>query len=215
MRMTMSDSARFFQVAIEGTAALLMHNGMLADPLSPYTKALKNLTSNRKKSDDDHIKIAEAEFRGGLYFSEKNGPYIPGDVIDATLREGAKKKKLGKVFFACVKTTKAEYPLVYKGQSPDHKGSNGMTALWEAGGPDNHAFVDRRGAGVQDSRIIRTRPKFEDWTLSFDFELAPCELNPENVKEAITLAGLYVGLCDFRPKYGTFAVTSFEEIDPS
>lgn len=88
-----------------------------------------------------------------------------------------------------------------------------MQALWNEGGPDHRLFVDRRGAGVQDSRIIRTRPKFEDWSLTFDVTMFPSELNPGNVKEAITLAGMYVGICDFRPKYGTFGVTAFDEID--
>jgi len=208
----MGEVSKFFRVTIAGTNALLMHNGMLADPLSAYTKELKALTSNRKKSDDDHMKIAEAEFRGGLYYSKELGPYIPGDVIDAAIRGGAKKKKLGQVFFACVKTRHSEYPLKYKGQKKEHKGPNGMAALWNTEDANGRTFVDRRGAGVQDSRIIRTRPKFEEWEVTFELELAPSELNPENVKEAIVLAGRYVGLCDFRPKYGTFEVTKFEEI---
>lgn len=193
------DELRKFKVTIAGNA-LLMHNGGLADPLSDWAKRLKQETSKRKKSDDDHEKIAEIEFHGGLYFDEKLGPVIPGHVLDAAIMGGAKKKRLGTIFESCVRTGAEVYKLDYKGPRTREK-------LWE-----DPRFRDRRGCGVQNARIIRTRPKFTDWSVTFDVTLFPCELNPANIKQAIADAGTYCGIGDFRPRFGLFTVKDFEEV---
>ena len=195
----MSDVIRQFKVTIHGRQ-LLMHNGQLADPLNPFTKSLKAVTSTRKKSDDDHEKIAEIEFQGGLYFDNALGPYLPGHVIDAVITEGARKKKLGKIFESCVHTMDDAYALQYTGPRTREK-------LWA-----DPKFRARRGCGVQMARVIRTRPKFTDWSAAFDIELFPCELNPAQVKQAIVDAGIYVGVGDFRPRFGLFTVKAFEEV---
>ena len=183
----MDSEIRTFQVTIAGPS-LLMHNGAMADPLSEYAKLLKAETSKRKKSDDDHEKIAEIEFQGGMYFDEKLGP------------DGAKKKRLGTIFESCVRTASEVYKLEYKGPRTRDK-------IWA-----DPKFRDRRGCGVQTSRVIRTRPKFTDWTLTFDVCLFPCELNPGNVEQAIVDAGTYYGIGDFRPRFGLFTVKRFEEV---
>jgi len=189
---------RYFKVVISGRS-ILMHNGQLADPLNPFTKALKEYTSKRKKSDDDHLKVAELEFQGSLYFDDAIGPYIPGHVIDATIKNGAKKKKLGTIFESCVSTVDGMYPLQYKGPRT-------REALWA-----DPRFRDRRGCGVQQARVIRTRPKFTDWSLEFDLQLFPCELNPKDIEQAIIDAGIYVGLLDFRPRFGLFELKEFKQ----
>lgn len=195
----MSDEIRNFRIGIEG-AAMLMHNGALADPLSEWAKRLKEETSKRKKSDDDHERIAEIEFQGGLYFDEKLGPVIPGHMLDACIMSGAKKKRLGTIFESCVRTTQDVYRL-------DYKGPRTREGLWK-----DEAFRDRRGCGVQTSRVIRTRPKFTDWSVTFDLTLFPCELNPGNIKQAVIDAGIYYGIGDFRPRFGLFTVKTFDEV---
>lgn len=188
-----------FKATISGTA-LLMHNGQLADPLDPFTKALKAQTSKKKKSDEDQETIAQAEFNGGLYFDEKLGPYIPGAMLDAMMIGGARKTKLGKVFESCVRTPDDAYKLEYVGPRT-------REALWA-----NPKFRDRRGVKVTTSRVIRTRPKFTDWKVTFTIELTPCELNETDLKTAIINAGVYIGIGDFRPRFGRFTLDSFAEI---
>lgn len=190
---------RYFKVTVEGRQ-LLMHNGQLADPLNEWSKLIKEKTSIRKKSDADHMRIAELEFQGGLYFDEKLGPVLPGHLIDAAITAGARKKKLGTIFESCVHTVEDVYKLEYDGPRT-------REGLWA-----DVRFRDRRGAGVQQSRVIRTRPKFSNWSVSFDLELFPCELNPGNLEQAIVDAGIYTGFGDFRPRFGLFTVKSFAEI---
>jgi len=43
-----------------------MHNGQLADPMNRFTKAIKEITGKRKKSDSDHMEISHLEFLGSL-----------------------------------------------------------------------------------------------------------------------------------------------------
>lgn len=201
--MSNEETSRYFLVKIQGDQ-LLMHNGQLADPLNEHTKRLKEFTSKKKKSDEDHIKIGEIEFQGGLYFDDTIGPYIPDVAIDAVLKEGAKKKRLGTIFESCVRCIDDMVPIQYKGPRT-------REGLWK-----DPKFRDRRGCGVQQARVIRTRPKFTDWSLEFTIQVFPCELNPENIRQAIKDAGTYVGLCDFRPRFGLFKLVDFKEVaDPN
>jgi len=66
------------KLQLTGTRPLLMHADVFADPLNPLTKQHKSLTGKRKKTDDDHEAIARSEWRGGMYFDDDMGPYIPG-----------------------------------------------------------------------------------------------------------------------------------------
>jgi hypothetical protein len=59
---------------ITGDAPLIMHNGALANPLSAASKALKQVTSKKKKTDADFERMAEIEFKAGLYMDEDSGP---------------------------------------------------------------------------------------------------------------------------------------------
>lgn len=190
------DEIQTFDVTIAG-ARLMMHNGRLADPLDPYTKALKEITGKRKKSDADHVECGRREFVGGLYWRPELGPYVPGDALLACIVEGARKRKLGKAFEPAVRLTEDYCRLKYEGpREPD--------ALWA-----DARFVDRRGVVVGQSRVIRTRPIFNDWAVSFTIELLPSQLNAADVEQALVDGGIQVGLLEMRPRLGAFSVESF------
>lgn len=88
-------SMELLTLSINGTSPLMMHSDKLANPLHPATKAHRELTSKRKKVDDDHVAIAKSEFIAGVYFDERAGIHIPGANFDATFLAGAKLQKLG------------------------------------------------------------------------------------------------------------------------
>jgi len=64
-------------------------------------------------------------------------------------------------------------------------------------------------------RIMRYRPMFKEWVLEFNLE-AEDEIPKDVLKEALEIAGRYVGIGDWRPekkgKFGKFQVTKFKEI---
>ena len=186
------------KATIKGTS-LMMHNGRLADPLDPFAKALKVESKRRGKSDADHEAVAEAEFRGGLYHDEELGPYIPAEWIHAALIEGAKLSKLGKLFKSSVVVNGAKFPLKYKGPRD-------VDSLAK-----NVKFRDRRCVRVGQSKVMRTRPVFHDWSVSFEVLIVGEALNVDDVKVALRNAGAMVGMGDGRPMFaGKFEVVSFE-----
>lgn len=75
--------------------------------------------------------------------------------------------------------------------------------------------VDSRPVVVQRARIMRYRPRLDNWELSFQLRLHDDQLPTSVIKEVLDYAGLYVGIGDYRPsrkgKYGKFTVTEFNE----
>ncbi len=194
------EGPRLFRATIEGTGSLLMHNGQLANPRNPWSKKIKEYSSKRKKTDEDHEKIAELEFQGGLYFDDEMGPFIPSEAIEGMMKAGAKKKKLGKAFASCVLTEGERFKLNYKGPR-DRDG------LWK-----DENFHHECLAVVGMARVVRTRARFRAWSVTFDISLIPGEVNPVDIEAAIEDAGKYCGLCDYRPKFGRFALKEFKEV---
>jgi len=62
-------------------------------------------------------------------------------------------------------------------------------------------------------RSIRLRPKLEEWELEFTLEILNDDLPVEVVKSALDDAGREGGLGDYRPRFGRFIVTRFEELE--
>src|SRR4029077_670670 len=73
-------------------------------------------------------------------------------------------------------------------------------------------YEDRRRVSVQRSGVTRTRPAFrEGWKASHIFMVSvPEYIAPSFLNEVAQRAGLLVGVGDFRPTYGRYAVTSFK-----
>ena len=79
-----------------GASPLIMHSSKTVNPLHPLSVKLKKLTSNKKKSEDDLLKISDLEWEASLYYEPGIGLYIPSENIEASVREGAKARKKGK-----------------------------------------------------------------------------------------------------------------------
>ncbi len=62
-------------------------------------------------------------------------------------------------------------------------------------------------------RIIRYRPRFDDWKATFVIEYDPTLLKEEELRQVVDDAGSRVGLLDFRPErkgpYGRFIVVEW------
>ena len=187
------------KVRIEGMAPLIMHNNTLLDPLNPLTKAMKKLTGKRTKTDDDHAKIAEIEFKAGFYGDEKGRPIMPGENIEACIRDGAKKSKKGKVVQAGLFID--DNPLlIFEGPKDIDKLSNSSNNVLTVG-------VKNKGTG---GSVMRTRPIFRDWALEFTIQFRPDLMNADELKEHLIVAGQVSGLGDWRPRHGRFHVAKFD-----
>lgn len=190
---------QMYSVTIEGIRPLLMHNGRLCDPLDEHTKRLKTAAKQRNKSDDDHINVARIEFEGGLYHDPKVGPYIPSDNLQAMIERGSTRRKLGKIFKAHVSV---EMPQDVDGFALKYKGPRDVEALWNA-----KPFAFTKGARVGQSRVMRTRCRIPSgWSVKFLVEVIADGVSKAQLTQAVSDAGLYEGLGDWRPRYGRFVV---------
>lgn len=180
---------------IVGTAPLMMHADTLANPLHPATKAHKELTSLRKKTDETHEAIAKSEFLAGMYFDDEIGFYIPGQNFDATFWAGAKLSKLGVHWKrgALVVTDKAK--LIFDGPNTPEK-------LWA-----DARFVDCRGVRVGQSKVMRYRPIFMKWAAKLEVAVNTDVINVAEAETAIKDGGKLIGVCEYRPRFGRFEVS--------
>jgi hypothetical protein len=177
---------------IQGVCPLLCHNGHLADPMNQFSKAIKVISGKRKKTDADFEEMARLEWYGGLYIKDGK-PAITGPMIKAMLVGAARKSKLGKQFTAGLFIT-GLFQLGYDGPGD-------IDALWA-----DDRF--RLGALVKvgTSRVMRTRPKFDNWSLSFTVLRDDTQVSEEDLNSALVLAGQIIGLGDWRPEHGRFTI---------
>jgi hypothetical protein len=182
------------KLKITGTSPLMMHADTLANPLSPATKLHKELTSKRKKTDDDHRAIAKSEFIAGCYWRAGEGFFIPGPNLDATFLAGAKLQKLGTHWKRGALVLEDRVKLL-------HSGPGNPELLWES--PEN---VDCRGVKVGMAKIMRYRPIFLAWAAELSVSINVEVLDIQEAKKAIEDAGELIGTCEFRPRFGRFGV---------
>jgi hypothetical protein len=170
-------------ITIKGTAPLLQHRY----PSEKEETKIMKVRGARDYSD-------EAE--RSLYRDEKGQIYEPAEhILGAMIKAAVDFKITGrgkKTYKDLVKSA-----IVIEPDAIPHK-----KTTW---------VIDRRGVVVQRARIMRERPKFEDWELSFILETLDEQLALSAVKEILDQAGK-VGIGDFRPRFGRFMVTEFKEI---
>ena len=192
---------QIYEVVIEGIRPYLMHNGQLCNPLNTHTKALKAVSKARNKSDEDHINVGKTEFWGSLYWDTKLGPYIPTDNLQAVIERGATKRTLGKEFKAHVNV---DMPAGADGFALQYKGPRDREGLWA-----DPQFVFTKGVKIGQRRIMRTRPRFASgWSCKFAVEVMAGGISKAQLEQALTDAGMYEGIGDWRPRYGRFIVKS-------
>lgn len=172
-----------FEVVIEGTRPLLMHS----------TAAMLKPKSNKIKS-SEHDPVQEA--KDCLYLCQNGKIGVPGFTILSAMRKAAVNlKKAG-----AGKKTLRDY--VFSGLRIEEE----MIEL-----PDQKYEIDIRPVVVQRARVMRARPLFTQWMLQFKVSILDEQTwDAGKVRGLLDEAGMYQGLLDFRPLFGTFAVTSMK-----
>ena len=187
---------------IQGTWALLMHNGRLANPLDPWVEELSKLKGKRNKTREDHEEYAEVQWFASLYTDPEIVPggkmkgarvVIPSENIDRMMVMGARKFKRGKQFESGVFSVEPCWPIISNGPMTD------VVALSK-----KPQFADMRTVVIQRSRVLCCRPRFDDWSLKFTLRYTGVE--EAEVRRALEIAGEVIGLCDYRPRFGRFVV---------
>lgn len=177
------------RVSLEGTADLLFHrwNAEAVDE-----KALAAKGSKAKKTDN---------VESYVYRNDENILCIPGEYLRGSLINAARfrqdprspRKSAMDLFRAAVVSLTPLAPL----------------------GVDKWDYEDRRRVVVQRNGVNRTRPAMKaGWRTDFDLMcVLPEYVPPSMLNEVIGSAGRLIGLADFRPTYGRYAVTRFDVVD--
>ena len=184
----------------KGITPLIMHSCKCVNPLNPISKELKKYTSKKNKTDEDLIKISDLEWQSGAYWDNEIGLYIPGENVEATLRNGAKAFKKGSDFSKYVNVTEP-YIKFYYGED-----------LTKEELIQNYKYRDVRPMNVQRSKVLRTRPRFDQWNITFNLLYDETKIDIDTIINVLEYSGNYIGLCDSRPRYGKFCAT-IEELD--
>lgn len=185
------------EIQLTGTAPLIMHNIRLADDQEPLVREIKKLTSKRtNKTDDDKAEIDRLSWMGALYHDSKLGPYLPADNLFRCLMEAGSITRSGKKVAQALQVFDRKAELLYEGPRD-------VDGLWGAG--PTSPYVSRLMVNVQGSRIPRVRPIFSEWSCSFEIDVDPTVLSPEDFSDIVAKAGKMIGVGTFRRFYGKFS----------
>lgn len=187
-------------VTWKGATPLIMHSCQCVNPLHPISIEMKKYTSKRKKTEEDLMKIADLEWEAGAYWKDGLGLYIPAENVEATIINGAKANRKGSDIEKYCDVTDLYIPFEYG----ENLTKEELIASYE--------YRDTRVMTVMRSKILRTRPRFDQWEITFNFRYDEEKIDLATITQAMEYAGAYVGLCDSRPKYGKFVVL-VEELD--
>jgi hypothetical protein len=185
-----------FKLEIVGTRPLLMHNPQGANPLNPITKEKKALTSKRKKDDSDIERIMELDYASGCYFSDDMGFYIPTEMVEAAIKEGAKINKNGGKAALAVSVEEDRVKLIY--------GEKDFKSIKEAYSDQDH--VDVRFVNINNAKVVACRPRFNRWRFSCTVNLDTTMMTQDEFINALQFAGVKGGIGTYRQKYGKFEV---------
>jgi hypothetical protein len=183
-----------YKIKFNHVTPLLMKSTRGVNPLDPLVKEQKSLTSLRKKTDDDIMRLMEIDYELGAYYDDEVGFYIPAEMIEACIREGAKANRLGEKAKIAIFVNQEKIKLIH----------NGPTELMEA--YETVDYKDIRIVTVNRAKITRCRPRFNRWALEFTVDLDTDIMNEDEFLTALDIAGRQKGLGDYRPRYGRFAV---------
>lgn len=161
-------------------------------PLLMHAFPMVPIEAIDKKSVEEQAALA-------AYRDPDGALYVPGIAVQrcligaATYSKGKGRGSLQKVVAACVMVTPERIPMT----------------------PQEYT-IDSRPVVVPATkgRIVRHRPRFDRWTLTFEVEYDDTLLTMAQLRRVVDDAGSRVGLLDFRPErkgpFGRFIVVGWD-----
>ena len=196
-----------YRITIKGVSGLVVNNGAAGlDTRSPANiekaQIAKKRGSNRTESDEDRLR--ELECFTSLYLDENESPTLPPAVLRACLEGAARKTREGAAVREGLIVTDVElfdYDRELLGTTAEDVAKNAQFTV---------------GAVVQRSRVLRTRAKFDEWSVVFVIDTDPELVDLEKLTSWLDIAGRRIGVGDWRPQksghYGRFQVETIEPL---
>lgn len=194
------------QLAVEfqGRSGLVMHHPRLADHNDVLTRRIDETNAKQKKTDADLAERDRLEWVGCLYHDADIGLHVPAANIIRCMVDAAVATKKGTAIRQGFTLTADRIPLQINagGTAPDS-----IEDLYKQ--PE---FRLRISVVVQRNRVMRMRPIFRRWSLTFDAFMDEDVLNLSELLSIAQRAG-NMGLLEARKiGYGRFdAVVAAED----
>lgn len=196
-----------FQVKVKGEQPLIMHSGEAGlDTRSPANlekaEIAKKRGSNRTASDE--ARLQELECQTSLWLDEGGAPTIPVGAVRRMIENAARKTKQGGDVREglIVTAVKFDYDIKKLGGTVEKLGQNAQYTV---------------PVKVQQSRIMRTRARFDEWEAEFVLDTDDELVDKQKLDAWLDVGGRRIGLGDWRPEksghFGRFTVESVKEID--
>ncbi len=185
-----------YQIEIRSITPLLIHRFGEESEQAGKTRRVESKVRDPREEATKHAYIAND---GTFYFSAFA-------IIGALSNAGASHKATG-----TRKTLRFVVP------SAVSLTADTITIL-NGSGPAKHFEVDSRPVTIPATkgRIMRHRPRFDNWGAQFKLMIDDALLDPKTVGTLLSEAGQSIGIGDFRPEkrgpFGRFMVTSFQEV---
>ena len=181
---------------ITGTRPLLTH--------SP--QSMQGATSKKGVKLPTNIPTPDIEAEQGAYRNDDDICCLPDMAFRASLLEGLKGSRIGKVGAATV---------FQAAVFPSNPGSLVPLHDPESKDPINKYEVHTCRAVIQRQGILRSRPIFRKWGCYLDLDIDESRLTPELVENHLCTAGIVVGVGDFRiAKKGIFGAFDAKHLGP-
>lgn len=179
---------------ITGTTSLLMHS---AHSMEEPT-AIKN-PAKRYVDKEEAEKVCYRDAKGYLIVPSR---CLKQSILNASTWYKIGRNRLKPIMAGCTRLNPEEIQIL------DLKGK-----------PMKKYVIDKRPVRVQSARVIRCRPRIDEWKLQFQIvynDAVLPESDIEIIKRVLVDAGQRVGLLDNRPQkygeHGTFEISKFKPV---
>ena len=182
------------KVRVVNVSPYIHHDNKMVDPLNAFSKEMAKYKNKRKKTEADHAKMAEIEFKAGIYLDQDGDPCIPVKVLQGALQAAARVHRLGQKAKSGIWCTK-DAKLLYDGpRKVDELMQN----------PD---FVSREPKKLgQSGTVMRTRPIFKKFEAELEFQFNDAQLNEDEIQMMLKEFETSVGIGDEHPRCGRLHV---------
>jgi hypothetical protein len=170
-------------IEITGTAPLLMNRF-----------AGNDVGATKAKRMDEQYSI-EKDIEKALYRDPTIGCYVPNSWIEACLRETAKTFKAARGKGTLKKTVLSSI-FVDEEKIPLNK---------------SYDEADIRPVVIMGHRVVKGRPRFNSWSLQFTLTYDEKRIDIKVVRQLTEESGISTGIGDYRPRFGRFRLSRFEE----
>jgi hypothetical protein len=178
-------------IVLEGLSPLSLQSDQLVNPLNEYARKIREITRKqaRTKSEADYLEIARLEFMASFYpmTKEAGGPYIPSNVLIATIRNAGKFQRLGTTIQRAVVEVDPVIPILYQGPRDLETLAKDVNFQWMTS-------VRTMGGG----RVVRNRPVFHKWAMETALYVDEEQLDVEIFEQILQRAGRLVGIASGR-----------------